>query len=141
MSSPLTSETPRRLAPHGALVIPRRVVWVLGFLALVAAVWRIQQPPVVTLQRLDSPDGTYRAFLQRTKYVNDHFRVRLEGLGPSFVAYTSPPFESNPRVDLGERLRWSEDGATVFLRIEGTNIWQYDARAGRGRDLNPDDAW
>lgn len=123
------------------LVIPRRVVWALGVLALIVVVWRIQQSPVVLIQRLDSPDGKRHAFLQRTKYVKDHFRVRLSGGGPSFIAYVSPPFDHDFRMDLGERLRWSEDGSTVFLRVEGHDVWQYDVRTGQGTNLDPNDAW
>lgn len=130
-----------RIAPRGALIVPRRLVWVLGVLALILVVWRIQSAPVITIQRLDSPDGKNRAYLQRTKYVRDHFRVRIKAGGPSFVAYISPPFDRDYRVDLGERLRWSGDGKQVRLQIRDRDVWQYDIGAGQGRDLDPTDDW
>ncbi|HMP74695.1 MAG TPA: hypothetical protein PKE12_00220 [Kiritimatiellia bacterium] len=128
-------------APPIVIVLPRRLLMALGLLALVLVVWRIQQPPVVLVQRLDSPDGERRAFLQRTKYVRDHLRVRVSGGGPSFIAYLSPPYDHDFRVDLGERLRWNEDGTQLILRINGRDVWRYDRATGRGRDLDPDDAW
>lgn len=138
---PRHNDAEYRIAPSGALVVPRRVVWILGLLALVLVVWRIQSPPVITIQRLDSPDGKNRALLQRTKYVKDHFRIRIKTDGPSRVAYISPPFDRDYRVDIGERLRWSDDGKILSFRIQNRDVWQYDTRAGRGRDLNPSDEW
>jgi hypothetical protein len=123
------------------LVLPRRLVLALGLVALVLVVWRIQQPPVLLVQRLDSPDGERRAYLQRTKYTRDHLRVRVAGGGPSFVAYMSPAYDHDFRVDLGERLRWSEDGSQLTLRIGGRDVWRYDRATGRGNDLDPADAW
>lgn len=123
------------------LVLPRRVVWAIGLLALVLVVWRIQQPPVVLLQRLDSPDGKRKAYLQRTKHVRDHLQVRLSGAGPSFVPYLSPPFSHDFRNDLGERLHWSEDGHRLTLLMAGREVWRYDVQTGQGTDLDPSDVW
>jgi len=123
------------------LVVPRRLVWALGLLALVVVVWRIQQPPVVVVQRLDAPDGKKRAVLQRTKHVRDHFQIRVSGAGPSYIPYISPPFDHDFRVDLGERLRWSEDSSNVFLRINGKDVWRYTLSSGQSQDLDPTDAW
>ncbi len=123
------------------LAVPRRAAAALGLIALVAVVWRIQQPPVVLLQRLDSPDGNYRAYLQRTKHTRDHLQIRISGAGPSFVPYLSPPFRHDFRVDLGERLRWSGDGRRLTLLMAGREAWRYDVPAGQGTDLDPSDAW
>lgn len=123
------------------IVVPRRLAWGLGFLLLLLVVWRIQQPPVVLLQRLDSPDQRYRAFLQRTKHTRDHLQVRLSGLGPSFIAYVSPPYRHDFRVDLGERLSWSPSGEELTLQIEGKPVWRYHVGERRGIDLDRNDAW
>ncbi len=120
---------------------PRRWWWVLGFMGAAFVAWRIWQPPVVTVQRIDSPDGHVRAYLQRTKYVKDHYRVRISGVGPSYIAYHSPPFEHDYRVDRGERLRWTPDGSNLILRIDGRDIWRWDRAAARAVDLDPADAW
>lgn len=119
----------------------RRLWWGLGFAAAVFVAWRIWQPPVVLLQRLDSPDGQVRAFLQRTKYVRDHYRVRISGAGPSYIAYLSPAFTNDFRVDRGERLRWTPDGAALILRIDGRDVWRWDRATARGTDLDPGDEW
>lgn len=123
------------------LVIPRRLAWAIGMIALLAVVWRIQQAPVVLVQRLDSPDGKRRAYLQRTRYVRDHLRIRLSGAGPSFVPYLSPPYTHDFRVDLGERLQWSPDARRLSLLMAGREVWRYDLSTGRGVDLDPTDAW
>ncbi|MCZ7590825.1 MAG: hypothetical protein M5U15_01145 [Kiritimatiellae bacterium] len=130
-----------RIAPPGALIISRRLSWIIGLFILILVVWRIQSPPVITIQRLDSPDGENSAFLQRTKYLKDHFRVRIKTTGPSFVAYISPPFDRDYRTDLGERLSWSEDGKIVRLQIQDRAVWEYDTSAEQGRDVDLTDGW
>ncbi|MCS6770863.1 MAG: hypothetical protein NZ740_02415 [Kiritimatiellae bacterium] len=114
---------------------------ILGFAALVWMAWQIGKPPVVLHQRIDSPDGELRAFLERTREVHDHFRVRISGRGLTLVAYYSPPFTNDFRLDLGERLRWSADGARLFLQIGGRDVWRWDRGTRRGADLNPGDYW
>ncbi len=121
--------------------VPR---WVLVALAVLAMAWiglRIGRAPAWTLQRLDSPDGRRSAVLQRTRYVHDHLRIRLKDGRLWSVPYYSPPYTNDFRVDLGERLRWSPDGATLYLQLGGRDAWQYDLKTSRPRDLNPLDAW
>lgn len=132
-------EEPRRWGR--TIPVPRWLALALAAAALLVIVLRIYQAPVWTLQRLDSPDGRRSAVLQRTAYVRDHLRVRIKDEGWWFVAYYSPPFTNNFRVDLGERLAWSPDGQQLDLRIQGRTVWSYDFASLRGRDADPNDAW
>jgi hypothetical protein len=128
-------------SPRVTVPVPRWLVLALAALALLLVSLRILQAPVHTLQRLDSPDGRRVALLQRTSYVRDHLRVRVRDGGWWFVPYYSPPFTNNFRVDLGERLAWSEEGRRLDLRIGGCMVWSYDFTADRAINVDPDDAW
>lgn len=119
----------------------RRIAGAAAFVVLAIIAWQIARTPVVLHQRLDSPDGKIRAFLERTREVHAHFRVRISGEGPSFIAYYSPPFTNDYRVDLGERLRWAPDGSELILQIEGRDVWRWDRATRRGADLDPADYW
>lgn len=128
-------------APRATVPVPRWVLIAVAVLALLFIARRILQAPVHNLQRLDSPDGRRVALLQRTAYIRDHLRVRVKDEGWWFVPYYSPPFTNNFRVDLGERLAWSEDGNRLDLLIGGRPVWSYDFPAERATDHNPADAW
>ena len=128
-------------SPRATVPVPRWLVLALAALALLLVSLRILQAPVHTLQRLDSPDGRRVALLQRTSYVRDHLRVRVRDGGWWFVPYYSPPFTNNFRVDLGERLAWSEEGRRLDLRIGGRIVWSYDFTADRASNPDPNDAW
>jgi len=107
---------------------------------LVALLWfaaRIFAPPMWTVQRLDAPDGERSARLMRSVYIRHHFVVQLrEGLLWQ-TAHYSQPITNDFRIDLGERLRWSEDSKRVWLMMEGAPVWGYDF--GRQRKLEADE--
>ena len=117
--------------------VPRWVLQVAGALALAFLAQRILHEPAWTVQRLESPDGRRTALLQRTTYVKDHFRIRVKDGRLWFVPYYSPAFTNNFREDLGERLRWSEDSEQLYFRLHGQDVWTYDFREGKGRNLIP----
>ena len=119
------------------LVVPRWVAYAAGLLVLAYLGARIMRDPVWTVQRLASPDGQRTAVLQRTTYVKDHFRVRVKDGRLWFTPYYSPPFTNDFRVDLGERLRWSEDSNQLYFRLRGQEVWVYDFREEQGRNLIP----
>lgn len=127
--------------PRATVAVPRWLVVAVVALALAFLGLRILQSPVHTLQRLDSPDGRRIALLQRTAYIRDHLRVRVKDEGLWFVAYYSPPFTNNFRVDLGERVAWNADGTRLDLHIGGRTVWSYDFTADRAVDPDPADAW
>lgn len=121
--------------------VPRAIVALLLAAVLLLIVSRIASSPVVTLQRLDSPDGARSAVLQRKHYMQHHLQVRIRDGALRFVPYTSPPYTNDFRVDLGERLMWSAEGERLSLRIGGSEVWEYDFRKQAGRDLDPADRW
>ena len=131
MPPPWPHNSPR---PAGILV-PRWVAYVAAGLVMAFLAHRILRDPTWTVQRLASPDGRRTALLQRTTYVKDHFRVRVKDGRLWFTPYYSPPFTNDFRVDLGERLRWSEDGQHLFLRVRGREIWTYDFTRDEARNL------
>ena len=57
------------------------------------------------------------------------------------MPYISPPVDHDFRVDLGERLRWSDDSSNVYFRINGKDAWRYTISSGQSLDLDPTDAW
>lgn len=125
--------TPRRPA---FIQVPRWLAYAIGLLVLGFLATRLLRDPVWTVQRLESPDGRRTAVLQRTTYVKDHFRVRVKDGRLWFIPYYSPPFTNDYRVDLGERLRWSEDSNQLYLRLRGRDVWSYDFTTAKGRNLS-----
>ena len=123
------------LDPRG-IWISRRVLYGLAALALAVLALRILRDPVWMVQRLESPDGRRTAVLQRTTYVKDHFRIRIKDGRLWFTPYYSPPFTNDFRVDLGERLRWSEDSNQLFFRLRGQEVWMYDFKRGQAVSLD-----
>ncbi len=117
--------------------VPR---WVITIIVLAALLWfaaRIFVPPMWTVQRLDAPNGERSARLMRSVYIRHHFVVQLrEGLLWQ-TAHYSPPITNDFRVDLGERLRWSDDSTRVWLMMEGAPVWGYDFE--RQRRLEADE--
>ncbi len=108
-------------------------IWVprwLIFLALIILVFwfaaRIFVPPMWVVQQLDAPDGTRSARLLRSVYIRHHFVVKLKDGWTWQTAFYSPPLTNDFSVDLGERLRWTEDSSQVWLRMEGQPVWGYD---------------
>lgn len=124
---------PRSRAP--GFWVPRWMAYAAAALALGFLAHRILHEPVWTVQRLESPDGRRTALLQRTTYIKDHFRIRVKDGPVWFVPYYSEPFTNDFRVDLGERLRWSEDSNQLFFRLRGQDVWAYDFCVEKGRNL------
>ena len=131
---PPPSPSNRPAAPRGGWV-PAWALRVAAFVALAFIAHRMLREPTWTVQRLESPDGRRTALLQRTTYVKDHFRVRVKDGRLWFTPYYSAPFTNDYRVDLGERMRWSEDGNHLFLRVRGREVWTYDFTRDESRNL------
>lgn len=123
--------------PNNVVPVPRWMVLGVGALALAFLAHRILHEPAWTVQRLASPDGRRTALLQRTTYIKDHFRIRVKDGRLWFTPYYSAPFTNDFRVDLGERLRWSEDSHQLYFRLRGQEVWVYDFRKEQGRNLIP----
>ncbi len=127
----------RKLLRNDGVYVPRAVFRVAIALGIVWMAWRIFVPPSWLVQRLDSPDGKRAAQLMRTRYLRENFVVRLkDGLFWS-TAFYSATITNDYRVDLGERLSWSEDSSRVYFRLREKNIWGYDFSTGS--DISPDE--
>lgn len=118
--------------PRGVFV-PRWLLATALFLAGSLLAWMAFSPPSWTIQRLESPDGARTAVLSRTQFGRPHFVVRVKD-GPAWrTVFVSPPLTNGFRVDLGERLAWSTNSATLFFRMDGRVVWKHDFRpAGPG---------
>ena len=117
--------------------VPR---WVLTVLVLLIVLWlaaRIFVPPMWTVQRLDAPNSERSARLMRSVYLKHHFVVQLREGYFWQTAHYSQPISEDFRVDLGERLRWSEDSQRVWLIVEGRPVWGFDFQ--RQRNMRPDE--
>lgn len=129
----------RQLMRGEGIWVPR---WVLYSGVALLALWfaaRIFVPPMWVVQQLDSPDGNRSARLLRSVYIRHHFVVKLKDGWIWRTAYYSPPLSDDLRVDLGERLQWSDDANRVWLRVDGEPVWGYDfirGRSLRSADLN-----
>jgi type IV secretory pathway VirB3-like protein len=116
----------RQLMRGEGVWIPR---WVLTTLVLIVALWfaaRIFLPPMWLVQQLDAPDGTRSARLYRSAYMKHHFVVKVRTGWFWQTAFYSQPLPDDLRLDLGERLRWSEDSRRVWLYMESAPVWGYD---------------
>lgn len=118
--------------------VPRWIVALVGVVVVMYVALHILVPPAWMIQRLDSPDGTRSARLLRTRYAAKESLVvkARDGWGLRTLFY-SPPLTNDFRVDLGERLYWSEDSRRLFLRLEGRSAWGYDFN--ERRTLSPDE--
>lgn len=120
--------------PHdfANLVRPARTTPFLRTAALVAAlalaggVWRLLVPPTWIVKRLDSPDGRRSALLTRRQYLRQNFVVLVKDGGLWHTAYYSPPLTNDFRVDLEERLVWSEDSRRLCLFLRNRAVWGLD---------------
>ncbi len=110
-------------APRG-IFVPR---WVLvASLIFLASLFSYIAfaPPSWTIQRLESPDGARTAVLSRTQFGRQHFAIKVkDGLAWRTV-FVSPPITNSFREDLGERLSWSSNSATLFFNVRGRTVWQ-----------------
>lgn len=115
--------------------VPR---WIVALAAVVVAMYvalRILVPPSWMIQRLDSPDGSRSARLLRTRYVSrENLVVQARDRWGLRTLFYSPSLTNDFRVDLGERLYWSEDSRRLFLRVEGRPVWGYDFEVRRALD-------
>lgn len=115
----------RQMIGGAGVWVPR---WLVIVLVLGAAFWfgtRILLPPSWLVQQLDAPDGSRSARLYRSVYMQHHFRVKIRDGWFWKTAHFSPPLPDDLRVDLGERLRWSEDSRQVWLLVEGGPVWGF----------------
>ncbi len=116
----------RQLMRGEGVWVPR---WVLVLLMGGLAIWfgaRIFLPPNWLVQQLDAPDGERSARLLRSVHMDHHFVVKLKDGWMWQTAYYSQPVTNDLRVDLGERLRWSDDSQRVRLFMEGEPVWGFD---------------
>ncbi len=124
-----------QLVRQDGLWVPR---WVILLLLALLALWfaaRIFVPPMWLVQQLDAPDSQRSARLYRSVYMRHHFVVKVKEGWFWQTAHYSPPLDDDLRIDLGERLRWSEDGEKVWLTVEGEPTWGYNF--SRQRNMNP----
>lgn len=121
----------RQLLRTDGVWVPR---WLVVTLLVVLALWfaaRIFVPPRWVVQQLDAPDGTRSARLLRSVYLQHHFIVQLQEGWFWQTAYYSDRLPADFRVDLGERLRWSEDSQRVWLTLQGEPVWGFDFKQQR----------
>ncbi len=117
--------------------VPR---WLMLLILAALALWfasRIFMPPMWVVQQLDAPSSERSARLLRSVYIRHHFVVKLKEGWTWQTVYYSPPIPGDLRIDLGERLRWSEDSTRVWLYVEGLRVWGYDVE--RQQRLAPDE--
>jgi hypothetical protein len=125
----------RNLLRSEGVWVPRWVVTLVLGAVLVGVALRILVPPSWLVQRLDSPDGKRAAQLLRTQYLRQSLVVHVKEGALWHTAFYSPPITNDYRVDLGERLVWSEDSNRLFLLLGGRRIWGHDFSLGR--NLSP----
>lgn len=136
----------QKLLRSEGVLVPRWVVLVAVSLVLLWVGLKILVPPRWIVQRLDSPDGQRSAMLMRSQYLKQNFEVHVKDGGLWHTAYYSDPVPSDNRLDLGERLAWSDDSSRLYFRLQGRFIWGYDfsqaralapAELGEVRPLHP----
>jgi hypothetical protein len=125
------SQFPTSWLRPGYVAVPRRLLVAVVGAALLWGTFRMMTPSSSLLQQLDSPDGRRSARLFRTRDVRVYLTVRVRNGGLWQTAYMTPPLTNDLRMDLGERLFWSEDSARVSLRMNGAPVWHYDFEPGR----------
>ncbi len=126
-----------RMVRGGGIYVPR---WLVVIILVLVAIWfaaRIFVPPAWLVQQLDAPDGTRSARLYRSVYMQHHFVVKVRTGWFWQTAHYSQPLPHDLRIDLGERLRWSEDSLRVWLTVEGAPVWGFDFE--RQRNLRGDE--
>lgn len=116
----------RELTRGAGLWVPRWVVLAACAAGLLWLGFTFLVPPSWMLQRLDSPDGTRSARLLRSLYLKPHLAVQIRESVPWTTVYYSPPIPADFRADLGERLAWTPDSTTLFLRLTNRVIWARD---------------
>jgi len=125
------ARTYANLAKREGIVVPRIVFYAVVTLGVLWFGSRIWVEPAWIVQQLDSPDGEKSARLKRSVYVRHHFVVEIKDGWTWQTAYYSPPLPDDLRMDLGERLRWSDDAKQVYLTFKGEPVWGYDFPAQR----------
>lgn len=106
--------------------VPR---WLVVLLTVIGALWfasRIFLSPAWLVQQLDAPDSSRSARLYRSVYMQHHFQVKVREGWLWQTAHYSQPLTDDLRVDLRERLRWSDDSQQVWLFVEGRPVWGFD---------------
>ncbi len=116
----------RQMVRGRGVWVPR---WLLIVLVILVAFWfgaRILVPPSWLVQQLDAPDSSRSARLHRSVYMQHHFVVRIRDGWFWRTAHYSQPLTDDLRIDLRERLRWSDDSQQVWLFVEGRPVWGFD---------------
>ena len=116
-----------RSAARGSGVwVPRWLVVLVSALVLLWLGLRILIPPSWIVQQLDSPDGKRSARLMRSRYVKDSFVIRVRDGKLWRTAFYSLPLDTDLRVDLGERILWTNESSRLLFRIQDSIVWGYD---------------
>ena len=99
--------------------------------------YKILTPPKKELARIDAPNGTKTARLQRISYYENHPSYRIDYREANeriwqtlydLSAYTNlPPEQALPSID------WSPDSTHLSFFMNGTCIWQYDFSQEQGQ--------
>ena len=132
----MTRSYARWVRPEGVLV-PRGVVVAVVACGLIWMSLRIFVAPSWIVQRLDSPDGGRSAQLRRARYLGEHFVIRVKEGRLWQTVFFGERITNDNRVDLGERLAWSEDSSRLYFRLQGRPVWGYDF--ARDRFLGSDE--
>lgn len=115
--------------PRG-IFVPRWMLMSAAFVVMAVVFFAAFAPSRWTIQRLESPDGSRTAVLFRVDDGSPHFAIKLRESALWRTVYTSPALTNSFRVDLGERLAWSSNSATLFFRLQDRVVWRYDVGAG-----------
>lgn len=106
------------------VLIPRWLLTIVLFLVLSLLGWIAFAPPVWTIQRLDSPDGARTAVLSRTRFTKPAFVIKVKEGSMWRTLHISQPLPDDFRTDLGERIFWSSNSATLYFRMNDRVVWQ-----------------
>ncbi len=112
--------------PRDGILVPRWMVWLVAVILLGWLGLKIMIPPRWEIQRLDAPDGKISARLMRNRYAQESLSVMVKEGALWRTIYYSPPLTNDYRTDPGERLFWSGDGKSLFLRLDGSVCWGYN---------------
>lgn len=111
--------------PSG-IFVPRWLLIAAAGVLLSILAWSSFAPPTWTIQRLESPDGNRTAVLSRAQIGRQHFVIRVKDGLAWRTLMVSPPITNSFREDLGERLSWSSNSATLFFRMRNEVVWKHD---------------
>lgn len=85
-------------------------------------------------KRLESPDHTKTALLDRRKGFDLNFLVQIKSGWRTSTIYYSPDYNTDPTVDWNERIKWSIDSSLLVFSTDEippyfkSRSWAYDFR-------------